>query len=112
MSTAARLTVLSPELFEVITASSRLARLVSPEGVGRNPYEILSYDATLRLDGASGAFATFERRQNVRFLQNGVGAVLDHVWGDGDLLRQYENTAGPLEDSFRDRGRHHLLLRL
>jgi hypothetical protein len=45
-------------------------------------------------------------------LQDGVRAILDHAWGDGILLTDYEHSAGSLEDSFMDQGRRHLVIDL
>lgn len=102
----------SPNLYGLILSSAYLREALTPEGLAISPYEILDYDATLVLHDARGAKATFRRKQNIRFLQNGVSAILDHAWGDGILLTNYHNTAGTLEDSFRDQGKRHLVIAL
>ena len=40
-------------------------------------------DITLTLHDGKGLHATLERRERIRFLQEGVSAILDHAWGDG-----------------------------
>jgi hypothetical protein len=77
-----------------------------------SPYEILDYHATLVLDDPEGRRATFHRTQRVRFLQDGVSAILDHFWGDGVQLGGYRHSAGPIGDSFKDAGRRHLVINL
>jgi len=73
---------------------------------------VLDYDATLTLDGRRGIRATFARRQTIRFQQDQVGAILDHAWGDGVLLTDYQTDAGTLIDSLSGDGRHHLVVAL
>jgi hypothetical protein len=76
------------------------------------PYEVLQYVGTLVLHDRRGARATFHRSQRIRFRQNGVSAILDHAWGDGILLTNYQNTAGSLGDSIKEQGRRHLVIEL
>src|SRR5437867_3031415 len=92
--------------------STRLRRMLTPEDRLTSPYEILSYHSTLALEDGGGVIATFRRHQKIRFLQNGVTAILDHLWGDGVLVAGYTNGAGKLKDFFRDQNRHHLVIAL
>src|SRR5262245_48042183 len=104
--------VVSSDAYGLILGSPRLRRALLPQGIRISPYDVLDYRATLVLHDVKGAKATFHRTQKVRFLQDGVRAILDHAWGDGILLTHYEHSAGPLEDSFMDHGRRHLVIDL
>jgi hypothetical protein len=104
--------VVSPNVYSAILASPDLRQQIIPEGLAGSPYEILTYDATLTLDDPGGREATFQRVQQVRFLQDGVSAMLDHLWGDGVLLTHYRNSAGTIGESFKDAGRRHLVINL
>lgn len=102
--------VVSARMYGLILSSQRLRRMLLPEGLVSSPYEILDYDATLTLHDPKGKRATLRRQQQIRFLQNGVRGILDHGWGDGVLTTSYDNSAGSLEDCFRDGGRRHWLI--
>jgi len=104
--------VVSARVFALLLTSPRLRRLLLPQDPLASPYEVLEYDATLILHDPKGLRATFARRQAVRFLQDGVAAILDHFWGDGVLLTAYHHGAGKVADSFADAGRRHLVIRL
>lgn len=104
--------VVSPKIYAEILTSRRLGQRLLPEGLSGSPYEILDYQATLTLLDPMGRRATFRRTQGVRFLQNGVSAILDHFWGDGVPLTHYHHTAGQLAESFQDGGRRHLVIDL
>src|SRR5215207_9794005 len=88
--------LVSAQVYALIWTSPRLRRLLLPGGLIGSPYEVLDYRATLVLHDRKGMRATFRRRQRVRFLHDGVGAVLDHAWGDGIVLTAYDNDAGTL----------------
>ena len=103
--------VVSPRIYALILSSPRLRRMLLPQGLLPSPYEILDYQSTLILHDHKGIKATLERRQRIRFVQNGVAGIMDHIWGDG-VVTYYENEAGSLEDSFRDEGRRHLVIGL
>jgi len=104
--------VVSSQLFTFLATSQKLRRLLVPQNLFLSPYEILDYHATLTLHDQCGMHATFERTQRIRFLQDRVGAILDHLWGDGVLVTDYETDAGNISDSVRDRGVRHLVIRL
>ena len=104
--------VVSPRLNALILSSPQLAGAILPEGSVSSPYEILDYDATLTLNDRKGRVATFHRTQRIRFLQNGVSAIMDHAWGEGIVLTHYRHSAGQVEDSFRDEGKRHLVIGL
>src|SRR4051794_35669641 len=101
--------VVSARAYALMLTSRNLASRLLPEGLFSSPYEVLDYDAQLTLHDARGAWATFWRRQRVRFLQDGVSAILDHAWGAGVVATHYDNSAGSLDDSFVDEGRRHLV---
>ena len=89
-----------------------LGRRLLPGGLSPTPYEVLDYAAVLTLHDPEGVHATFRRLQRVRFLQDGVSALLDHAWGDGVLLTDYHTDAGELLDGFPDGNRRQLVIGL
>lgn len=106
------LPLISSRIYALILTSPRLKKILLPAGVPANPYEIMDYQATLFLHDPKGIKATFQRSERIRFLQDGVAAIMDHFWGDGVVLTSYQNDAGVLKDSFRDEGRRHLVIGL
>ncbi len=102
----------SNSTYALISSSPRLKGGLLPGGLLTSPYEILDYDATLTLDDPMGISATFQRTQKIRFLQDGVSAIMDHMWGDGVVVTHYDNNAGRLDDSFKDGGYRHLVVNL
>lgn len=96
----------------MILSSRRLRRAILPEGSGSAPYEVLECDTQLSLEDERGAMASFDRRQVVRFTQDGVSAILDYAWGDGVFVACYHNTAGRLLTTVVDRARKHLIVGL
>src|SRR5438046_835864 len=107
-----RVPVVSAAGYGRILTSPRLARVLVPEGMWTSPYEVLDYTFTLTLHDTRGSRAMFARKQNVRFLQAGVGAILDHAWGDGVLVTGYQHSAGAVLDAFRDEDQRHLVVAL
>jgi hypothetical protein len=107
-----RVDVVAARVYALILGSKRLQPMLLPNGLPTSPYEILDYDVTLTIHDVEGMRATFERSQEVRFLQQGVAGVLDHAWGTGVAMSGYHNDAGGLEDSFRDDGRQHMVIAL
>jgi hypothetical protein len=104
--------VVSATAYATILRTPHLRRLLLPEGLLPSPYAVLAFDATLLLQDPLGRRATFIRHQTVQFAQDGVGAVLDHIWGDGIALTDYWSDAGRLIGSIRDGPRQHLVLAL
>jgi hypothetical protein len=105
-------TVVSPRVYGLIVDQPDLLRRLLPEGLGTSPYEILDYHATLTLLDPQGSEAVFRRTQRIRFLQEGVASILDHLWGDGVQVAGYDHTAGPIRESFHDGGVRHLVIDL
>jgi hypothetical protein len=104
--------VISPRIYGLIADSPDLRARLVPGGLVGSPYEILDYQATLVLVDPQGRQAIFRRTQQIRFLQDGVSAILDHLWGDGVTVSRYRNTAGPIGESFKDAGVRHLVIDL
>ena len=104
--------VVSPSIYALILTSPGLCQAILPEGLIKSPYEILDYRTNLIIHDPKGTKATFKRTQHIRFLQDGVSAILDHAWGDGVLLTGYHNSAGVLMGSFKDQGKRHLVIGL
>jgi len=104
--------VISPRGYAWILGDPWLRRALIPGGLLTSPYEILDYRSVLTLHDPQGMRATFAREQYVRFLHDGVAAVLDHAWGHGVLATDYENSAGRLEGSYKDDGWRHFVVAL
>jgi len=113
MSAALResVSVVSPRVYAQILTSPIGAQLL-PEGLFGSPYEVLDYRSALVLHDHKGRTATFTRTQRIRFLQDGVSAILDHCWGAGLLLAEYRHSGGSIGETFKDEGRRHLVIRL
>lgn len=113
VSTKKRSPFLSTNAYALVATSPRLCQKLLPEGLLSTPYEILdNYRATLTLEDPEGLRATFRRDEKIRFLQDGVSGILDHLWGDGVVVTYYHNEAGILEDWFKDQGRYHFVIGL
>ena len=80
--------VVSARVYAQILTSPRLQRKLLPQGLVSSPYEILDYNVTLTLHDRRGARATFRRRQEVRFLQDGVGGAWSAVLHQTVVRRQ------------------------
>lgn len=101
-----------PAMYQLLMGSQKWGKALLPQGLISSPYEVLDYDATLTIFDAHGCKATFNRTQQVRFLQQGVEAIMDHAWGDGVLVTNYHHSAGLVKDSFKDQGYRHLIVGL
>ncbi len=64
-------------------------------------YEVLRYDIRLELLDAKGEQAVLEREEEIRFLQDGVVAIYDQVWGAGEQFADYQVEPGVVADRFR-----------
>lgn len=104
--------IVSSQAYGLILTSPHLQQMLLPQGILTSPYEVLDYDATLTLHDTHGIRATFQRSQQIRFIQDGVAGILDHAWGEGILLTNYQHSAGQVEDSFKDQGVRHLVIEL
>ncbi len=72
--------MISGRIGALILGSPRLRQQLQPEGPLISPYEILDYRSVLVLEDEKGTRAVFQRTQRVKFLQDGVEAILDHFW--------------------------------
>ncbi|MFN0072421.1 MAG: hypothetical protein ACKVVP_13135 [Chloroflexota bacterium] len=104
--------VLSARAYAQILTSPRLKRLLLPEGLGMSPYTVVSFHGVLDLADKTGRLAVFHRTQEVRFQQQGVGAILDHFWGSGVANVAYSTTAGALGELIHDGGVRHQVIEL
>jgi len=104
--------VISTSVYGLILTTPTLARRLIPQGLVPSPYEVLDYTANITLHDPEGLHATVERTERIRFLQDGVSAILDHAWGDGVVLTAYQTDAGQIERTLRDDGKRHLLIGL
>jgi hypothetical protein len=57
-------------------------------------YEAISDESEWDIHDASGTEAILTRTRRLRFLQNGVFAIRDYAWGDGDVLADYQCSPG------------------
>ena len=103
--------LVSKPVYGLVASSDRLRSLLLPESVLEHPYEVLDYDGVLTLHDHKGLKATFKRRERVRFLQDGVGGMLEHLWGDG-ITVGFSNNAGMIGDTIRDAKARHLIVEL
>lgn len=78
----------------------------------RDMYEILEYESTLELHDEKGENATLHKRLRVKFLQNNVIAFEDYVWGDGEILADYQISPGVVADRYQEGDRWNLLISL
>jgi hypothetical protein len=75
-------------------------------------YEVLSYEATLELLDTRGRWARFEKREQVRYLQDHILAYQDHAWGDGEILLHYRCMPGTAVDRYRPGQKTYILISL
>jgi hypothetical protein len=104
--------VLSPGLIALILDTPTLRTRLFPEGILSSPYEVLDYKATVIIHDRQGRRVTLKRQERIRFLQEGVSAILDHAWGNGVVVTSYQTDAGRIEGSLRDDGKRHLVIGL
>lgn len=96
---------LFPKLWELI---KWLQRIIPPRGI----YEVLEYESILELKDSKGEFATFQKREKVRYLQDNVIAYQDQAWGDGEILIHYKATPGMAVDFYRPGQTTYILIAL
>lgn len=76
----------------------------------KDSYEVLGYESTLELIDRAGKYATFKKREKVRYLQDNVIAYQDQAWGDGEILVNYRCTPGKPVDCYRSGHKRHILI--
>ncbi len=97
---------LSKFVLKFLRENSRAANL--PLGL----YEIWDYEGTLDLADPSGQTAIFRKHLRVKFLEDEIVAICDHVWGDGKALSAYICYPGVLADIYREGDRWSVLISL
>jgi len=84
-------------LGKVVNLGKRVARGFSNEGV----YEVLNYETTVEILDPEGRKAKIDKKETIRFLQDGIAAIEDEAWGDGKYLIDYKVSPGRLADTYR-----------
>jgi len=75
-------------------------------------YEAISDESEWDIHDASGAKAVLRRTRRLRFLQNGVFAIRDYAWGDGDVLADYQCSPGVWVDTYGAAGKKNIVISL
>ena len=75
-------------------------------------YTVDDHTSTLELCDSRGCRAIYTKRQTMTFIQNGVFAIQDQAWGDGDIFADYVCTPGVLVDRYKEGYRWKLLISL
>ena len=99
--------------------NSELIRWIAVESVQfwrsirfHGPYKVTQYDTALELLDKSGRNAVATKRQKVEFLQDGVFAIQDQAWGDGEIFASYDCTPGVAVDRHIESYRWKILISL
>lgn len=79
---------------------------------GQGMYEVLAYESILEIHDARGQYATFHKRQKVRYLQDHIIAYQDQAWGDGQILQDYRCSPGEPVDQYRAGPKTQILISL
>ena len=75
-------------------------------------YKVEDHHSTLELIDDSGRIAIYNKRQQVEFLQDGIFAIQDQAWGDGDLFAEYKCSPGVAVDRYKEGYRWKILISL
>lgn len=75
-------------------------------------YEVLEKESRWEFLDSSGTETIHNRRLKVRFIQNGVIAIADSAYGDGDLFAEYDVEPGKVVDKYRSGPRTNALISL
>jgi hypothetical protein len=75
-------------------------------------YNVNAHHVTLELLDRQGKTAVYTKRQDIEFRQNGVFAIQDQAWGDGDLFAQYTCSPGVAVDRYKEGYRWKILISL
>ena len=67
----------------------------------RGMYAVTEYESTLELLDVNGREAIFQKRQQVRYLQDHIIAYQDQAWGDGRILQNYRCVPGYPVDRYQ-----------
>lgn len=86
---------------EVIAFAWKIGRKLWRGLADEGMYEVLDFHASLELLNTKGTRAHCQKHQKVRFVQNGIFAYQDQIWGDGDQLVNYQCSPGVERDRYR-----------
>lgn len=75
-------------------------------------YKVNSHTSTLELLDQHGRTSIYTKKQTVTFTQNGVFAIQDQAWGDGDIFSQYTCSPGVIVDKYKEGYRWKVLISL
>ncbi len=75
-------------------------------------YKVEAHHVTLELLDEYGTTAIFTKRQQVEFLQDGIFAIQDQAWGDGELFAAYKCSPGVAVDQYKEGYRWKILISL
>lgn len=78
----------------------------------RGQYRFKSYHARLELLDETGSSALYTKKQTIEFLADGVIAIQDQAYGDGELFAEYRCSPGVMVDRYREGYRYRLLISL
>lgn len=98
-------------LGQLVDLAQRVATLVQERRL-QGIYEVLEQRRIVTLCDPRGQVATVETVQSVRFRQNHIAALVDYVWGDGEILAEYGCSPGLPVDAYREGTRTVVLVSL
>lgn len=75
-------------------------------------YKVTEHQSTLELFDECGETSVYSKRQTVTFLQDGVFAIQDQAWGDGEIFEDYACTPGVAVDRYKEGYRWKILISL
>lgn len=75
-------------------------------------YEVLTHEVTLELNTLNGSKATYDKHQQVKFLQDNTIAYQDQAFGDGEIFTNYKCSPGEPVDFYQDGNRWRVLISL
>jgi hypothetical protein len=75
-------------------------------------WEIIEDTDEWDIQDSVGELVLLTKTRRLRFLQNGVFAIRDYAWGDGDYQDGYSCNPGVAVDSFHHEGRHNVVVSL
>ena len=75
-------------------------------------YETISDASDWDIHDKTGADAALTKTRSLRFLQNGVFAIRDYAWGNGDVLADYKCAPGEAVDFYSAAGKQNIVISL
>ncbi|MCB9437259.1 MAG: hypothetical protein H6673_09765 [Anaerolineales bacterium] len=75
-------------------------------------YEVLEHETRLELMDVEGKVAVYEKRQQVRFVQDNIIAIQDKAWGVGEIFADYQCSPGVAVDRYKEGHRYRVLISL